>query len=113
MFLHSKLAPSNIHPLARLYSPNLPTVDLHRVVTAEPRSVYPRLGVGLTVGLHLSVTAQPGPVYPRLGVGLRVSILSSSLLWIEAHEIEPAFISRRKCRCDAPMSSEQILDDGV
>jgi hypothetical protein len=88
-------------------------MGLHRVVTAEPRSVYPRLGVGLTVGLHLSVTAQPGPVYPRLGVGLRVSILSSSLLWIEAHEIEPAFISRRKCRCDAPMSSEQILDDGV
>lgn len=64
MFLHSKLAPSNIHPLARLYSPNLPTVDLHRVVTAEPRSVYPRLGAGLTVGLQLAVSAQPRSVPP-------------------------------------------------
>lgn len=88
-------------------------VGLYRVETVEPRSVHPRLGVGLTVGLHGTVSAQPRPVYPELGVGLRISIVSRSLLWRRAHEIEPAFISRRKFRCDAPMSSEQILDDGV
>lgn len=56
-FLHSKLAPSNVHPLARLHLLHLSTVDLNRVVSAQPRSVYSRLGVGLTVDLHLAVSA--------------------------------------------------------